>query len=544
MPQQSHSVSEEEPLLSRRQNLPQNEDDTTSRSPNAPEEPPKKPSKWPTFTTIHPRYRFIPFLGCLIILINESEYFIKQVATMRAIEAMYCYEHYLALGSPLADLGKRIPERLCKSESIQKQLAGTAGGIMFVRMLSAIVGAVPLGWLADRWGRKVVLVLHKVNVTITCTAWLVLYLGFPKVPIWTLYLSGIPGLIGGNYDVGLAMLFAAYTDVMPSATERASLFFLTTSMQYLAQTFCPTIGAFLMNLDGHGGTPQVNLAVSLSLTVITVLVTAFLFPETLHESKKASKLPTDPENSRRPSGTEPSPPPSKKPSLLTSVTEAVSNLGLLNLFLLSLSILLSASGIKSIDWFALIQYPVIKLSWSFPLASSIVSLSGILMLLHFSLFLPFLNRLAARRLGSAGKGHFAIMMGSATFLSVGATLIGFSGSSAAFVGAVVVYLFGEGLPTATQAYIVSLIEKDKVARVMTTLSITSIGGKLVASVLFPKVLALGLDSGVPVLVGLPLFVSAGMFVVSAVCVSVVGVRMGLAGREKVDEGEGDGGSAS
>jgi hypothetical protein len=136
--------------------------------------PRRNRSIWPSFTTISPKYRWIPLLGCSIIFINEAEYYIKQVATMRAIEAMYCYEFYIAQNSPLAELGKHIPERLCKEKSIQKDLAGTAGLIMFVRMLSSILGAIPLGWVADKYGRKVVLILHKVNVTITCTSWLVL----------------------------------------------------------------------------------------------------------------------------------------------------------------------------------------------------------------------------------------------------------------------------------------------------------------------------------------------------------------------------------
>lgn len=109
-----------------------------------------------------------------MIFINEAEYFIKQVAAMRAIESMYCYEYYLPRNSTLADLGKNIPERLCKHDSIQKDLARTSGLIMFVRMLSAMFGAVPLGLIADRYGRKPVLVLHKVNVVITCSSWLAL----------------------------------------------------------------------------------------------------------------------------------------------------------------------------------------------------------------------------------------------------------------------------------------------------------------------------------------------------------------------------------
>lgn len=462
---------------------------------------------------------------------------------MRAIESMYCYEYYQAQDSPWAELGKQIPERLCKIDSIQKNLAKTAGLIMFFRMLSAMVGAIPLGWLADRYGRKIVLILHKVNVTCTCTAWLFLYLGFPKVPIWGLYLAGLPGLFGGNFDIGLAMLFASYTDVMPSATERATLFFLTTSMQYLAQTFCPTIGAFLMNLDGKGGTSVVNLTVSLGLAALTAVLVIVAFPETVQESRKDK-----PESSTDTHGDETSNPHhTKHPhswlrkqchALTSNFHSSTSNIGLLNILLLAASMLLAATGIKSIDWFALVQYPVIKLHWTFSQASYIVTMEGVLMLLHFGLLLPLLNRTAAAYFTDSSTGHFAIMAGSATLLIVGSTLIGFSATTLTFVLAVVIYLFGAGLPIATQAYIVSLVEKDKVARVMATLSMASIGGKLMASILFPKLLALGLDTHVDVLVGMPFFASAVMFVGAAACVGVVGLRT-RAKKLRAEDGDGD-----
>jgi MFS family permease len=109
---------------------------------------------------------------------------------------------------------------------------------------------------------------------------------YPLLPIWTLYFTGAPGLIGGNFDLGLAMLFASYTDVMPSASERATLFFLTTSMQYVAQAFCPPVGGWLMNLDGNGGTPEVALIVSLATALVAAFVTIFFFPETLDKSRR------------------------------------------------------------------------------------------------------------------------------------------------------------------------------------------------------------------------------------------------------------------
>ncbi|KAF2104754.1 MFS general substrate transporter [Rhizodiscina lignyota] len=473
--------------------------------------------RWLGFTTISPKYRWVPLLGCTIIFINEAEYFVKQVATMRAIEAMYCYEFYAARHSPLADLGKHIPETLCKDDSIQKQLAKSAGLIMFVRMLSAMIGAIPLGWVADRWGRKPVLILHKVNVCITCIVWVVLYLGFPRVPIWTLYLSGTPGLIGGNYDIGLAMLFASYSDVMPSATERASLFFLTTSMQYFAQTFCPSIGGWIMNLDGKGGTSHINLFASLALAILTALITIFMFPETVHESQGAKQSATAArsnatveQDTTRQEG-------NRKRSFISAwmhgayerFAGAVSGVGVVNILLLALSICFAATGIKAIDWYALVQYPVIKLHWTFPQAASVVSMEGFLMLIYFSIMLPALNRAAAAWLGSQ-LAQFVIMVCSSVLLTLGSLCIGFSNTSTVFITGVIVYLFGEGLPPATQAYIVSLVERSKVARVMATLSMASIFGKLAASILFPKVLAWGLDTRIDVLVGLPLFVSAGL----------------------------------
>jgi len=325
------------------------------------------------------------------------------------------------------------------------------------------------------------------------------------------------------------MLFASYSDVMPSATERASLFFLTTSMQYLAQTFCPSIGALLMDLDGKSGTPQVNMCVSLVLAASTAFIAIFLFPETVHESRKG-KTTTSSDSHTSVNDQETMKP--KKPSWLSNLSTSVCNIGLLNLSLLGLSIWFAAIAIKMVDWFALVQYPVIKLHWSFPQASNIVSIEGILLLIYFSLILPVLNRAAALWLGSSGAAHFSIMAVSSILLAVGAVSIGLASSSRIFVLSVVLYLFGEGMPTATQAYIVSVIDKASVARVMASLSVASIGGKLVASILFPMLLAAGLNLHQNVWIGLPFFVCAGLFVVSAGCVAIVGMILRVTHRSK------------
>jgi hypothetical protein len=146
------------------------------------------------------------------------------------------------------------------------------------------------------------------------------------------------------------------------------------------------------------------------------------------------------------------------------------------------------------------------------------------MLLNFGLLLPTYNRLGSTYLGSAAYASFAIMIGSSIVLCGGAVLIGLSSTSAAFLAGMVIYTLGEGISVATQAYIASVIDKSHLARVMAVLSIAAAGGKAIASGLFPQVLALGLDTHVEELVGLPFFVAAGLFVIAGGCVVVVGLR--------------------
>lgn len=195
-------MSEHDPLLGRNSlTPPHHQTEKTTRW---------KISLFPTFTTISPKYRWVPLIGCTLIFINEAEYFIKQVATMRAIESMYCYNFYLAQGSDLVKLGKHIPEHLCKNVGIQKDLAKTAGLYMFVRMLSAMVGAVPLGFVADRWGRKVVIVMHKVNVVFSCAAWLGIC-GYILLSLHCIWLIGNRFCVPQSPDMDIISFWFSWT---------------------------------------------------------------------------------------------------------------------------------------------------------------------------------------------------------------------------------------------------------------------------------------------------------------------------------------------
>lgn len=122
------------------------------------------------FDTVGSRYRYVPLLGCLIILANEGEFFLKQAATLRAVESLYCIEYH-NVHDPLlvSRWGKHIPEQLCKVGDVETNVAKTWAWVLLARMLSAMIATVPLGRIADKKSRKLVMVLHKLSAVVSST---------------------------------------------------------------------------------------------------------------------------------------------------------------------------------------------------------------------------------------------------------------------------------------------------------------------------------------------------------------------------------------
>ena len=186
---------------------------------------------------------------------------------------------------------------------------------------------------------------------------------YPRIPIWALYITGITGL-GGNFDLAMAVLLASYTDVLPSTKERSTLFFLTTSMQYIAQAIFPAVGSILMNLDGKGGTPHVAFITGWGFTFLSMCITFFAFPETM-KWEKGFISQTGNVTDRSTLNT-----PHDDPSLGSkqaykashtllrswiSLQNFFSGIGIGSMALLVSSILSVSVGIKSIDWFGIVS---------------------------------------------------------------------------------------------------------------------------------------------------------------------------------------------
>lgn len=86
---------------------------------------------------------------------------LNRVVEMRYCRA-YCEEHDPALLPP-AGSGAEIPEELCKVKEVQQRLAWLQGVVETLVIGIDLAVTMPLGWVGDRFGRKVVLACNAVG---------------------------------------------------------------------------------------------------------------------------------------------------------------------------------------------------------------------------------------------------------------------------------------------------------------------------------------------------------------------------------------------
>lgn len=110
--------------------------------------------------------RLVPILGIMTVFVNEAEFFFKEPATLRMLEALSCLEYYTRLDDPLAQLGKNIPELLCKKKAIQERVALLFGVCYAVRMSAGLIGTFVFLSFFNTGRRRPVLWIHKLNLMV------------------------------------------------------------------------------------------------------------------------------------------------------------------------------------------------------------------------------------------------------------------------------------------------------------------------------------------------------------------------------------------
>ncbi|EED21287.1 adenylate cyclase, putative [Talaromyces stipitatus ATCC 10500] len=418
--------------------------------------------------------------------------------------------------------------RDCRVEAVQneletlikwQQLLDTAPGILF---------GVFYGMAADRFGRKPVLALALVGITLAAI-WTQVVLFWPTVfPTRLTWLSVVFQLAGGGNLVVNAMIFAMVSDITPEE-KRASKFFRLYGVALLSDMVLSPASGALANIQ-----PWWPARFGLIAFIMSILTTLLVLPETFVKPVALSSTnleqTTTPLEEEEPEEEEDDPvlyADVPKNTLWRRVRKVVSSLRDLRYLIASRQILmlvplLSVGQLydQSAEFF--LNYVSKRYGWRISQASFWLTYRNVVNLVLLSTILPGLSVLLLKRGFSAGKKDLWISRASIICLAFGAFFIGLAPKLSLMVTGLTIFALGHGFVPAVLSLATPFIEPGHVGMLYTAMTIGETIGKIANEPLLTGSFELGMRVG-GLLLGLP-FVATGVLL-TITAVSVHSIRL-------------------
>ncbi|MCJ1473273.1 hypothetical protein MMC13_001924 [Lambiella insularis] len=437
--------------------------------------------------------RMVILLIVALIVSVDLPSVLQSSPTVRIIEDIFCKAYYEKNDPTKFSAGGTIEESLCKVDSVQAELAYLKGWMSFFDHLPGLFLAIPFGMMADKYGRKWLLVVNVIQMQIRA-CWVYLILFFPNFfPVKLIWFEAVFGIFGGGSMVATALLFVIVSDVTPSS-QTASTFFRLGASNFLCFLVAPPLAAKLMELS-----PWIPLTLGLGVQALAIPVTMAL-PETL-----GCRKPTDP--------TPPTPKPfsekdtreAERPLTASEPSMRLSNGSLSDTFRSVVASFVANSAFLFKDWrilffgatypvrmlasplgSLLLQYVSKRYQWTLARVTYISSFEAGMSMLALLFLFPSLSTylLKKKGLNVSRKDLFLARIGvSAT--AIGVILTGFAPTIFVLFIGMGIGSLGSSAGSATRALLTSYVQQNEVARLYTALSIVetiglTIGGPIVA----------------------------------------------------------------
>jgi len=393
------------------------------------------------------------------------------------------------------------PDSVCKSEDVQSYLVMVRGWMQTFESVPTIVCSIPYGIMADRWGRRLVLLLSALGLNLYLVFTYGVFLASNIVPIWTILFGNVFMFIGGGGMVAAAMLYTMLSDVV-SVDDRATVFFQFGAAFLTAQTISAPLSGFLMLYS-----IWLPLLVSWVLMTFTNLL-AFMFPETvqLHSEARDTQRRS---NGRMRGGNSDSSSeddveaenatPSAFQEFKSKAHEGLMDawefvMGNMKIAGLMLSLVFVVLGKLAQE--LLLQYATKRYHWTWSEAAFLMTISGVTSMVTLIVLLPAASWYFAKYLGLSGviKDLWLIrIVGSC--LIFGCLVIAVAPTGLVLAFGLVPYALGSGLSPLIRSVLSALVEEHHIAILNTLIGITESLGVVVASPLLAMSLSLGLKLG-------------------------------------------------
>ncbi|ORY19724.1 hypothetical protein BCR34DRAFT_551574 [Clohesyomyces aquaticus] len=482
-----------------------------SRSPSPRHPRMKQPSLWP--------------LLALLILVNLARS-LYDLPLNRVIEMRLCREHYARSDPTALESGAAIPEKLCKIDEVQKQLAWMQGIMETTLIVSDLVVTVPLSFIAERFGIKMVLWLNLIpRIFMSCWA-LVVGNYYHIIPTKAILAGPFLSILGSEC-VFASTVFTLTSALTQEYVQRASYFSYISSLSYVVNFVGPTLASFSMSQN-----LWLPFWISVSLLLFAV-PTITLLPETRRRRLPEQDFGTAVAHEAGPLLGGSSPGPGKYYNAfetsvggLQAVSQAARKLvrlvsGRRNFQVLLVSFFLTA--LASSDTKLLVQYISKRYEWTFAEAGYMLSAKALVNVALLTVVVPRIIRTSMSTKTVHGSEIRLFYLGAQ--LSIAISVIGVICVAVSFefwmlLAALIIYALGSALPVFTMSLVKSplIALGDSDVQDFSIVMLTKALGALVGAPLMATLWVQGIKIGGAGL-GLPYFVSGSIYLAAALVVA-------------------------
>ncbi|KAE8351280.1 major facilitator superfamily domain-containing protein [Aspergillus coremiiformis] len=445
---------------------------------------------------------YVAVVASLMFLIADTVGYLTVAPRLVIFEEIICRDYYSrAMGDP-REMGD------CKVEPVQSELALINGWREALDNIPAILVSIPYGILADRVGRKQVLLLGMLGCLLS-DAWVNLVAWFPEIfPLRAVWYSGLWQLIGGGGASISSMCFTMIADICPPEM-RTSAFSGVHAAVLVAELIAVPAGAALMSVDVW--VPVFGASV---LMLVGIFLASVLVPNLHPALSKQDRGAAD----ERPDGLSPA------PRMMAYVRQSVADLRQNAGWMRNRSILLVTGSFfvcqlgRQITGITL-QYAAAKFHWTFDRASLLVSLRAGVNLFVLVAVIPALSYVLTKRLqyDDAVKDKRLTQI-NGVCLIVGSAIIFLAASPPALVFGQAIFALGVAFSVTARSFLTGMVDPRHLGAVYTAVTAMLYGGLVIGSPLLAQALQLGLQLG-GTWVGLPFLLAAVLFTLALGAVS-------------------------
>ncbi|OAA66693.1 Major facilitator superfamily domain, general substrate transporter [Niveomyces insectorum RCEF 264] len=450
------------------------------------------------------RRRVIAASFAMVLLVDFAAFFLDAPQTS-ILEGVICDRYYDSVSSTPALL------RDCTVGAVQAELATINQLLNTFNRLPGLFVAIPFGIVADRYGRRPVLVLTFLGALLQDAV--------SKAVLWRpdlfaprlIWLSSLASFVGGGDAVASSMVFLVVADVA-SPQQRASLFFFLTAFERIGEILGTPLSALLM----FTWTPWVPYLLYSALTCFAFTVPLLLLPETLRRPLPETEADTQTETEAPVSDTNANETPSGflPPNVFTKFRPLLNH----NVIAVLLAFFVSALGRQSTSF--LLQYIRQRFNWTYEKASVLLTVRAAVNLVLLLVALPALNRLLATRGVSAQVKDLFISRLSVALFAVGSLAIALAPLVSLATLGVVIFALGSGFSPAARSLATTFCHQNEAGLLYTALAIAQTVGGLTAGPLLALSFQWGLHLGRE-WTGIPFAIVAGLFACGFLAISFV-----------------------